>query len=62
MPTKLPKAIGAACTLVLGLTALTGCKFFDIGNPILPKARVLAVPTPTMVTVKASLRREDGVI
>lgn len=58
----LPKAIGAGCALILALGAVPGCRFFEIGNPILPKARVIAVPAPTMVTVKAQLRLQDGVI
>lgn len=62
MRNSLPKAIGATCALVLALGAVPGCRFFDIGNPILPKARVLGVPSPSMVTVKAQLRKQDGVI
>jgi hypothetical protein len=62
MRNKLPKAVGAACAMAFALAALPGCKFFDLGNPLLPKARVLAVPNPTMVSVKAQLRKQDGVI
>ncbi len=62
MRNSLPRAIGAACALVLAIGAVPGCRFFDIGNPILPKARVFGVPTPTLVNVKAALRRQDGVI
>lgn len=62
MRNRLPQAFGAACVLMLSVGALPGCKFFEIGNPILPKARVLAVPLPSMVTVKAQLRQTDGVI
>lgn len=62
MRNSLPKAIGATCALVLALGAVPGCRFFEIGNPILPKARVLGVPNPSMVTVKAQLRKQDGVI
>lgn len=56
------KAVATATTMALALMALPGCKFFDLGNPILPKARIVAVPNPTMVTVKAQLRQSDGVI
>lgn len=62
MRNRLPQAVGATFALMVGLGAMPGCRFFDIGNPILPKARVFAVPEPTMVTVKAQLRIDDNVI
>lgn len=62
MRNRLFKAVSATSVLVLSLGALPGCKFFEIGNPFLVKARVVAVPEPSMVTVKAQLRIQDGVI
>lgn len=56
------KALCAAGALALTLLALPGCKFFDLGNPFLPKARVVAFPQPSMVSVEATLRLADGII
>jgi hypothetical protein len=42
--------------------ALSGCKFFDISNPLIPKARLFAQPEPSMATVKYTYKQTDNTI
>jgi len=62
MTTRHLKSLCAAGTMALTLLALPGCKLFDLGNPFLPKARVVAFPVPSMVNVKSTYRRSDNTI
>jgi hypothetical protein len=55
--------LGLACLALLSVsTALSGCKFFDLGNPLLPKARPVAFPEPSLVNVVYTLQQETNII
>lgn len=44
--------VGLACAALLAFTPIaSGCKFFDLSNPLLPKARLVAFPEPTLLDV-----------
>ena len=62
MRNKLPRAIGASCALLLAVGLLPGCKFFDLNNPFLPKARVIAFPRETTFKVTAKYQRSTNTI
>jgi hypothetical protein len=62
MSTRHLKTLCAAGALALTLTALPGCKLFDVGNPFLPKARLVAFPTPSMVNVASTYSITDGTV
>lgn len=44
--------------VALGLSA---CKFFDLGNPLLPKSRAVAFPEPSMINVQITYQRSTNV-
>jgi hypothetical protein len=49
--------------LAAGVVALVGgCKFFDLSNPLIPKSRLFAQPSNTMVTVGYTFKTTDGTI
>lgn len=52
-------AVGAALLLVAP-SALNGCRFFNLGNPVLPQARLVGTPTPSMVNVIYTYKLNDG--
>ncbi|MFP5502224.1 MAG: hypothetical protein ACLGIN_07025 [Candidatus Sericytochromatia bacterium] len=53
----------ARMALVASVVLMTsGCKFFDLSNPLLPEARFLAEPEPSMVTVTYDYRISDRTI
>lgn len=54
---KLLGRLGVAAVLV---SMTSGCKFFDIGNPFLPEARLMAEASPTMVEVTYTYRLSDN--
>lgn len=53
------RVVGTLLGAAVAATMLSGCKFFDIGNPLLPKARPVAFPEPTMVNVEITYRQSD---
>lgn len=60
---SLRKAVGHAVLLAGAVAALGGCKFFDLSNPLIPKARLFAQPSgPTMVTVDYTYKQSDNTI
>ncbi len=46
---------------IMGLAAalITGCKFFDISNPLLPASRLYAVPVPSLMEVTTTYQTEQ---
>lgn len=42
------------------LVTMTGCAYLDIGNPLLPKARLRAEPTNNLVRVKYTLALKEN--
>ena len=54
----LSQLVGATALLTLA----QGCAFFNLSNPILPSARFLAQPDPSMITVNYTYSREQNVI
>lgn len=55
--------LGLACLAWLGFApALGGCKFFDLSNPLLPKARAVAFPEPSLIDVQYRLSQETGTL
>lgn len=60
-PTKRKAMLGMAA-MALVATTLSGCKFFDIGNPLLPKARFIAEPAPSKIVVTYDYRQSQGLL
>lgn len=54
---KILGRLGVAAVLV---SMTSGCKFFDIGNPFLPEARLMAQAKPTMIEVAYTYRLSDN--
>jgi hypothetical protein len=54
---------GAVAMAAVASGLLTGgCKFFDLSNPLLPKARVVAFANPSMITLNLNYRISDNTI
>jgi hypothetical protein len=56
------RVLGAVAAATVASTWLTGCRFFDLGNPLLPQARVVAFSSPTMITLNLNYRISDATI
>ncbi|MEB3329917.1 MAG: hypothetical protein VKQ33_11855 [Candidatus Sericytochromatia bacterium] len=56
------RVLGAVAAATLASTWLAGCRFFDLGNPFLPQARVVAFSSPTMVTLNLTYRIADATV
>lgn len=52
--------LGMGMVLVATPVLLGGCRFFNLGNPLLPQARLVGVPNPSMVDVEYTVKRSDG--
>lgn len=52
--------VGVAVVAVLTPSTLAGCRFFNLGNPLLPPARLVAVPKPSMVKVNYTYQLADN--
>lgn len=53
------RTVGTLAGAALAAAMLAGCKFFDIGNPLLPKARLVAFPNPSVITVRYTHQPAD---
>lgn len=62
MATSLKTHLSRIAVVTTLVALASGCKFFDLSNPLLPSARLVAQPDPTMVTVEYNLKLSDGTI
>ncbi|MEB3223374.1 MAG: hypothetical protein VKS61_14965 [Candidatus Sericytochromatia bacterium] len=56
------RVLGAVACATLASSLLAGCKFFEITNPLIPKARVVAFPEPSSINLNLTYRLADNTI